>query len=143
MQKEKKEQKEEDTKKKEKEEQKKKEPMEKEMSSTIFLFLLIPSIIKDIVEIFLGPIPGINFFVWTIVLPLVIFIFVITFMSGLRATWLLIGQGLDLIPIFSILPIATLTVILCYIFLRLPAPIKKTVEKASKFTPLEPLETKI
>ena len=129
----------------EKKEQKEGEPKkkEKQMSLTIFLFLLIPSIIKDIIEIFLGPIPGINFFVCVIVLPLVIFIFVITLMSGIRATWLLIGQGLDLIPIFSILPIATLTVILCYIFLRLPSPAKKIVGKASKLTSLKPLETKI
>jgi len=135
----------------EKEEQKMEDPKEKEkeksskknkISPTVFLFLLIPSIIKDIIEIFFGFIPGINLFVWTLVLPLVIFIFVITLISGIRGTWLLIGQGLDLIPIFSILPIATLTVILFYIFQKSPDIVKKTAEKASKFTSLKPLKTK-
>jgi len=41
------------------------------------------------------------------------------------------------------LPIATLTVILCYIFQKSPDIVKKTVEKASKLTSLKPLETKI
>lgn len=115
--------------------------MENRMTLTIFLFLLIASIIKDIIEIFFGFIPGINLFVWIIVLPLVIYIFVITLMSGIRGTWLFIGQALDLIPIASILPIATLTVILCYIFQKSPAPIKKAVKKVSKFTSLKPLKT--
>ncbi len=104
------------------------------MSMTIFLFLLITSIIKDIIEIFLGFIPGINLFVWIIVLPLVIYIFVITLLSGIRGTWIFIGQALDLIPIASILPIATLTVILVYIFQKSPAPIKKAIKTAAKFT---------
>jgi hypothetical protein len=121
----------------------KEEPGENKMSLTIFLFLLITSIIKDAIEIFLGLIPGINLFVWIISLPLTLFIFAITFISGIRATWLFIGQGLDLIPLASILPIATLTVILCYIFQKLPSPVKKTVEKASKLTSLKSLETKI
>jgi hypothetical protein len=115
--------------------------MENKMSLTIFLFLLIASIIKDIIEIFLGFIPGINLFVWVLVLPLVIYIFVITFMSGIRGTWLFIGQALDLIPIASILPIATLTVILCYIFQKSPDIVKKTAKKVSKFTSLKPLKT--
>jgi hypothetical protein len=126
-----------------KEEQKEKEPKEKEMSLTIFLFLLITAIIKDAIEILLGLIPGINLFVWVISLPFTLFIFAITFMSGIRGTWLLIGQILDLVPLASVLPIATLTVILCYIFQKLPAPVKKTVEKASKLTSLTPQETKI
>jgi len=117
--------------------------MENRMTLTIFLFLLIASIIKDIIEIFLGFIPGINLFVWIIVLPLVIYIFVITLMSGIRGTWLFIGQVLDLIPFASILPIATLTVILCYIFQKSPAPVKKAVKKASKFTSLTSEKTKI
>jgi len=127
---------------KEKEEQKEEKSGEKEIPLTIFLFLLIPSIIKDAIEILLGLIPGINLFVWAISLPFTLFIFVITFISGLRATWLLIGQILDLLPLASVLPIATVTVILCYIFQKLPAPLKKTVEKASKLTSLKPLETK-
>jgi len=91
----------------------------------------------------LGLIPGINLFVWIISLPFTLFIFAITFMSGIRAEWLFIGQILDLVPFASILPIATLTVILCYIFQKLPAPLKKTAEKASKLTSLKSLETKI
>jgi hypothetical protein len=115
--------------------------MENRMTLTIFLFLLIASIIKDIIEIFFGFIPGVNLFVWIIALPFVLYIFAITFISGIRGTWLFIGQALDLIPIASILPIATLTVILCYIFQKSPAPIKKAVKKASKLTSLKPLKT--
>ena len=116
--------------------------MENRMTLTVFFFLLITSIIKDIIEIFLGFIPGINLFVWIIVLPLVIYIFVITLMSGIRGTWLFIGQALDLIPFASILPIATLTVILCYIFQKSPAPVKKAVKTAAKFTSATSLKTK-
>lgn len=112
------------------------------MSLTIFLFLLITSIIKDALELVLGHIPIINLFVWVISLPFVIYIFAITLISGIRATWLFIGQILDLIPFASILPIATLTVILCYIFQKSPALVKKTVEKASKLTSLTPQKTK-
>lgn len=104
------------------------------MSLTIFLFLLITAIIKDVIEIFLGFIPGINLFVWIIVLPLVIYIFVITLLSGIRGTWIFIGQALDLIPFASILPIATLTVILVYAFQKSPAPIKKAIKTATKLT---------
>ena len=104
------------------------------MSMTIFLFLLITSIIKDVIEIFLGFIPGINLFVWIIVLPLVVFVFIITLISGIRGTWIFIGQALDLIPFASILPIATLTVILVYIFQKSPTPIKKAIKTAAKFT---------
>lgn len=103
------------------------------MSFTIFLFLLITSIIKDTLEIFFGFIPGINLFVWIISLPFVIYIFAIIFISGIRATWLFVGQILDLIPFASILPIATLTVILCYIFQKSPA-LKKTMGKVAKLT---------
>ena len=116
--------------------------MENKMSLTIFLFLLITSVIKDILEFVLGHIPIINLFVWVISLPFVIYIFAITFISGIRATWLFIGQILDLIPFASILPIATLTVILYYIFQKLPSLVKKTAEKASKLTSLTPLKTK-
>ena len=126
-----------------KEKQKEKEPKEKEMPLTIFLFLLITAIIKDAIQILLGLIPGINLFVWVISLPFAAFIFIIVLISGIRATWLLIGQGLDLLPFASVLPIATLTVILCFIFQKLPAPLKKTAEKASKLTSLTPQETKI
>jgi hypothetical protein len=146
MENKKEEQKEEEKKPEKKEEEQKEEekkPGEKEISLTIFLFLLITSIIKDAIEILLGLIPGINLFVWVISLPFTLFIFAITFISGIRATWLFIGQGLDLLPFASILPIATVTVILCYIFQKLPAPLKKTVEKASKLTSLKPLKTEI
>jgi len=129
--------------KKEEQKEEEKKPEKKEISLTIFLFLLITSIIKDAIEILLGLIPGINLFVWIISLPFTLFIFAITFMSGIRAEWLFIGQILDLVPFASILPIATLTVILCYIFQKLPAPLKKTAEKASKLTSLKSLETKI
>ena len=129
--------------KKDEQKEEEKKPEKKEISLTIFLFLLITSIIKDAIEILLGLIPGINLFVWIISLPFTLFIFAITFMSGIRAEWLFIGQILDLVPFASILPIATLTVILCYIFQKLPAPLKKTAEKASKLTSLKSLETKI
>jgi len=101
------------------------------MTLTIFLFLLITSIIKDAIEIFLGLIPGINLFVWIISLPFVAYIFIIVLISGIRGTWLLVGQILDLIPFASILPIATLTVILCYIFEKSPI-LKETIQKAAK-----------
>ena len=129
--------------KKEEQKEEEKKPEKKEISLTIFLFLLITSIIKDAIEILLGLIPGINLFVWVISLPFAAFIFIIVLISGIRATWLLIGQGLDLLPFASVLPIATLTVILCFIFQKLPAPLKKTAEKASKLTSLTPQETKI
>ena len=107
--------------------------MENKMSFTIFLFLLITCIIKDTLEFFLGFIPGINLFVWIISLPFVLYIFAITFMSGIRATWLFVGQILDLIPFASILPIATFTVILCYAFQKSPT-LKKTMEKVAQLT---------
>jgi len=105
------------------------------MNLTIFTFLLITAIIKDALETVLGFIPGINLFVWVITLPFVAYILVITLMSGIRGTWIFISQGLDLIPIASILPITTLTVILCYIFQKAPAPVKKAMKTAAKFTP--------
>lgn len=129
--------------KKEEQKEEKEKPGEKKIPLTIFLFLLIPSLIKDAIEILLGLIPGINLFVWVISAPFTLFIFAITFMSGIRAEWLFIGQILDLVPWASFLPIASFTVILCYIFQKLPAPVKKTVEKASKLTSLKPLETEI
>ena len=101
------------------------------MSLTIFLFLLITCIIKDAIEILLGPIPVINLFVWVISLPFVAYIFIIILISGIRGTWLLVGQGLDLIPFASILPIATLTVILCYIFQESPK-FRKIIQKTAK-----------
>jgi len=117
--------------------------MENRMTLTIFLFLLITSVIKDVIEIILAVIalhipalaPIIIFFSWIIVLPFVIYIFVITLISGIRGTWLFVGQILDLIPFASTLPIATLTVILCYIFQKSPTPVKKPVKTAAKFTP--------
>ncbi len=115
--------------------------MNNKMSLTIFIFLLITCIIKDIIEIFLGLIPGINFFVWIISLPFVIFVFVIVLISGIRGTWLFIGQALDLIPFASILPIATLTVILVYIFQKLPDSTKEKIGKLSKITPNKSLKS--
>jgi len=108
--------------------------MENKMNLTIFTFLLITAIIKDALEIVLGFIPGINLFVWIITLPFVAYILVITLISGIRGTWIFISQGLDLIPIASILPITTLTVILCYIFQKAPAPVKKAMKTAAKLT---------
>jgi len=101
------------------------------MSLAIFFFLLITCIIKDAIEIFLGLIPGINLFVWVISLPFAAFIFIIVLISGIRGTWLLVGQVLDLIPFASILPIATFTVILVYIFENLPI-LKEKMQKALK-----------
>jgi len=132
-----KEEKEEKPREKEKEEQKPEEQKEEKktgdnkMPFTIFLFLLITCIIKDAIEIFLGLIPGINLFVWIISIPFAAYIFIIILISGIRGTWLLIGQGLDLIPFASIFPIATLTVILCYIIENLPI-LKEKMQKAVK-----------
>ena len=108
--------------------------MENKMNLTILTFLLITAIIKDALEIVLGFIPGINLFVWIITLPFVAYILVITLISGIRGTWIFISQGVDLIPIASILPITTLTVILCYIFQKAPAPVKKAMKTAAKLT---------
>jgi len=108
--------------------------MDNKMNLTIFTFLLITATIKDALEIVLGFIPGINLFVWIITLPFVAYILVITLISGIRGTWIFISQGLDLIPIASILPITTLTVILCYIFQKAPAPVKKAMKTAAKLT---------
>jgi len=115
--------------------------MNNKMSFTIFIFLLITCIIKDALEIFLGFIPGINLFVWIISMPFVLFIFIIVLISGIRGTWLLIGQSLDLLPFASILPIATLTVILVYVFQKSPDSVKKKIEKATKFVPKESLKS--
>ena len=105
--------------------------MNNKMSLTVFIFLLITCIIKDALEIFLGLIPGINLFVWIVSIPFVAYIFIIILMSGIRGTWLLVGQILDLIPFASILPIATLTVILVYIIEKSPI-LKEKMQKAIK-----------
>jgi len=105
--------------------------MNNKMSLTVFIFLLITCIIKDALEIFLGFIPGINLFVWIISIPFVAYIFIIVLISGIRGTWLLVGQALDLIPFASILPIATLTVIICYIIENIPI-LKEKMQKAMK-----------
>ena len=117
------------------------------MSLTIFFFLLITCIIKDAIEILLGPIPVINLFVWVISLPFVAYIFIIILISGIRGTWLLVGQVLDLIPFASILPIATATVILCFVFEKSPR-FKKMIQKVAKTIKvpsisLEPSKAKI
>jgi hypothetical protein len=103
----------------------------KRMDLMIFLLLLIPAIIKDAIEGILGLIPGINFFVWIISIPFTAFIFFITIISRTRGTWIFVGHILDLAPLASILPIATCTVIFCYISQNIPTPIKKIVEKAT------------
>ena len=112
--------------------------MNNKMPFTIFIFLLITCIIKDVLEIFLGVIPGINFFVWIISIPFVAFIFIIVLISGIRGTWLLAGQILDFIPL---LPIATLTVILVYIFQKSPDSVKKKIEKTTKLVPKKSLKS--
>ncbi len=104
------------------------------MDLIIFLLLLIPAIIKDAIEAILGFIPGINFFVWMISVPFTAFIFFITIITGTRGTWIFAGHLIDLLPIASILPIATCTIIFCYISQNAPAPIKKQIEKATKLT---------
>lgn len=112
-------------------EKKEKKSEMKRMDLSIFLLLLIPAIIKDAIEGILGLIPGINFFVWMISIPFTAFIFFITIISRTRGTWIFIGHILDLAPFASILPIATCTVIFCYISQNAPTPIKKIVEKAT------------
>jgi len=117
-----------------KEEEEKKEPQTKKMDIAIFLLLLIPAIIKDGIEIFLGLIPGINLFVWVFSLPFTAFIFLVTLISGTRGLWIFAGQALDLLPLASILPISTITVILCFILSKSPAPVQKTIAKATKIS---------
>ena len=111
--------------------QEEKTPEKKGMDLIIFLLLLIPAIIKDVIEMILGLIPGINFFAWMISVPFTAFIFFITIISGTRGTWIFAGHLIDLLPIASILPIATFTVIFCYISQNAPAPIKKIIKKAT------------
>ncbi|MDD5760650.1 MAG: hypothetical protein PHF45_01150 [Candidatus Pacebacteria bacterium] len=106
----------------------------KRMDLIIFLFLLIPAIIKDVIEIILGLIPGVNLFVWVFSLPFTAFIFLITIIGGVRGTWIFAGHLLDLLPLASLLPISTFTVILCYIFDKSPAPVQKTIEKTAKIS---------
>lgn len=112
------------------------------MPLIVLIFLLIPAIVKDFIQLIFGFIafilpmlaPVIIVLAFIICLPFTAFIFFITLLSGVRATWLFIGSTIDqLIPI---LPAATLTVILCYIFEKTPAPIKETIEKTSKITSL-------
>jgi uncharacterized membrane protein len=111
------------------------------MPLIILLFLLIPAIVKDFLQIIFGfmafvlPMlaPIIIVLAFIVCLPFTAFILFITLLSGIRTTWLFIGSTIDqLIPI---LPAATLTVILCYIFEKSPAPIKETIKKTSKITP--------
>ena len=102
---------------------------EKKMDLIIFLLLLIPAIIKDAIEVILGLLPGINFFAWMISVPFTAFIFFITIITGTRGTWIFAGHLIDLLPIASILPIATCTIIFCYISENTPAPIKKTIKR--------------
>lgn len=111
-----------------------KQPKTQKMDLIIFLLLLIPAIIKDAIEILLGLIPGINFFVWIISLPFTAYIFFITIISKTRGTVIFIGHILDLFPLASIAPIATFTIILAYIYSHSPNPIKKTMDKATKLT---------
>jgi uncharacterized membrane protein len=112
------------------------------MPLIVLIFLLIPAIVKDFIQIIFGFIafilpmlaPIIIVLAFIVCLPFTAFIFFITLLSGVRATWLFIGSTIDqLIPI---LPAATLTVILCYIFEKTPAPIKEAIEKTSKATSL-------
>lgn len=112
------------------------------MPLIVLIFLLIPAIVKDFIQLIFGFIafilpmlaPVIIVLAFIVCLPFTAFIFFITLLSGIRATWLFIGSTIDqLIPI---LPAATLTVILCYIFEKTPAPIKETIEKTSKITSL-------
>ncbi|MFA5392600.1 MAG: hypothetical protein WC306_02915 [Candidatus Paceibacterota bacterium] len=142
-----------DSEKKEKEEQKleekEKESGENKMSLTVFLLLLITAIIKDLIEIILGVIallipaliPIIIVLCFILCLPFSAFMFAIILLSGVRATWLLAGTIID--QLLSGLPGGTITVILAYVFDKAPAPIKKTVEKASKLTSLKSSTTKI
>lgn len=127
----------------EEEEEEEIETQEKnKMPLIVLIFLLIPAIVKDFIQLIFGFIafilpmlaPVIIVLAFIICLPFTAFIFFITLLSGIRATWLFIGSTIDqLIPI---LPAATLTVILCYIFEKTPAPIKETIEKTSKITSL-------
>ena len=104
-------------------------PKEKKMDIIIFLLLLIPAIMKDIIEIVLGLIPGINFFVWLIVLPFSAYILFISIITGIRTKLILSGQLMDLLPLASILPITTGTVIFAYLSQE---AVEKVAKKSSK-----------
>lgn len=106
-------------------EKKEKKSEMKRMDFGIFLLLLIFAIIKDAIEIILGLIPGINLFVWIFSLPFTAFILFITIITGIRGAWMFAGYLIDLLPIASILPVTTLTVIFCYITQNAPKPLKK------------------
>jgi len=112
-----------------------KKPEKRKMDLTIFLLLLIPGIIKDIIEIVLGLIPGINFFVWLISLPFAAYIFFISIIAGMRKDLILIGQFIDLFPLASILPVTTITIIFCAFYQRaVPTSIKQPLEQIAKKT---------
>ncbi|MDD3491578.1 MAG: hypothetical protein PHG13_01215 [Candidatus Pacebacteria bacterium] len=104
-------------------------PKEKKMDIIIFLLLLIPAIMKDIIEVVLGLIPGIQFFVWLIALPFSAYILFISIITGMRTKLILSGQLIDLLPIASILPITTGTVIFAYLS---QGVVEKITKKSSK-----------
>jgi hypothetical protein len=123
------------------------------MSITIFIFLLLTSIAKDLVQILfllataiISPLFPLVLLINPILcfifcLPFTAFIFFITLLSGLRAKWLFVGTIID--QLSPGLPAATITVILSYILDKSPASIKKTVGKASKATSPIPKKAKL
>ena len=88
-------------------------PGQQKMDITIFFLLLIPAIIKDTIEMILGIIPFINLFAWIFSLPFTAFILFISIIAGVRKDLILTGQLIDLIPLANILPVSTITIVMC------------------------------
>ena len=107
---------------------------ESPLSFPLFLLLLILALIKDITEVVIGFIPGLDAVSWLFSLPFAAVITLIIFLLGIHSTWVLIGQLFDLIPIASILPITTLSVIGLYAVEKSPH-LKKAAKVATKVIP--------
>ena len=107
---------------------------ESPLSFPLFILLLILALLKDIVEVFIGFIPGLDAVSWLFSLPFAAVILLIILLLGIRSTWVLIGQLFDLIPIASILPVTTLSVIALYVVEKSPR-LKKTAKVATKIIP--------
>lgn len=107
---------------------------ESPLSLPLFILLLILALLKDIIEIAIGFIPVLDGFSWLFSLPFAAIIIFIVFLSGVRSTWMLIGQIFDIIPIASIVPVTTLSVIALYAIEKSPK-LKKKAKVVAKVVP--------
>lgn len=114
------------------EEEKEQQPKPQKMDIIIFFLLLIPAIIKDVIEVILGLIPFINLFTWIFSFPFTAYIIFVSFLTGIRKDFVFIGQLIDILPFASILPVSTFTVIMCAIYMNTPKTIKQPIEKTIK-----------